>query len=127
MMGGVDAVVENLPAVFAGGFGVGGGLVFAKWFLEWVGGRVDKREAAVTAAMARVDTGTATLIDHLQSQITWCTTTIAGLRNDLSHCQEQHVETLEDLARLKGVVQGLDDARQTAQVIVAADKLSKGA
>ena len=109
---------ESAAAIFSGGAGLGAGAFFAKWFFEWIGGRVDKREE-------RVDKATQDLFDHMETQITRLTTRVESAEHALAACEKKHQETLEEVSRLKGLVAGLGDARQHAALIVAAEKQAK--
>ena len=112
--------VEALPTIVAGGFSIGGGFVFALKFLEFLGGRVDKREAAVSAAMSQVDEGTKTLIQHLQSQLSWFAEELGEVRQLLVECQERDHKSQARIAQLEGLMQGLGDAKQHGQLIASA-------
>lgn len=124
-------VAEPLLVWVGGGFGAGVGFYFIKWFFEYLGGRVDKREAAVAATAAHVDAATHALITHLQNQITSQAGTIDQLvrridtvEAELEECRSQHARDLEEIARLRGGTLGLGDARQQAAAIVAAERVS---
>ena len=45
------ALAESIGAFAAMGVGGGGGFFAVKWFVEWLSGRMDKREARIVAAL----------------------------------------------------------------------------
>lgn len=118
------SMFEAIAAWAAGGMGAGGGFFAFKWLVEYIGGRMDKRAAAL-------DAGTQALIEHLQAQVSSLTDRIGSVTARLDHvekeldeCRAQHAEARGKLAQMEGVMQGLGDARGVAQMIVAADRLS---
>lgn len=120
----MDGLLTVLPSWAAAGTGAGAGFFMVKWFFEWLGGRVDKREAAVDRTAARVDATTQTLIHNLEDRMTSLTSRLDLVETELKDCRDQHAKCEAELAQLRGLVHGLGDAKQTAQVIVAADRLA---
>lgn len=120
----------NLPAslpdwIGAGaGAGVGGAatVFLIMKFLDWVGGRVDKREAAVEASFDRLDRGNDKLIARMQEQIEGLSTRLERVEKELEHCRDERARDQAELARLRGLVQGMGEAREQAAVIVASER-----
>lgn len=130
----MDSLTSQLPAIVAtgagGGVGIGVGFYMLTWLFNWLGGRLDKREASVEVGRAQVDAAVQTLIAHLQQQITALTETNARLATrvdaveaELEHCRHERAADQEELARLRGAVMGLGDARQQAATIVASERV----
>lgn len=122
----ISTALENLPEWTALGAGGGAGFFFIKWFFEWLGGRVDKREALVDHDFQRLDAGTQALIQHLQDQISSLIQRqassderIDGLRNDLEECRLKHSESEAKVRQLEATMLGMGDARQQVQRIVS--------
>lgn len=106
------------------GLGAGGGASFftLKWFIDWLGGRVDKREATLDAGVQRLDVGTQRLIDNLTNRLDDVTSRLSAVEHDLAECRHNHAEAEAKVARLEATMQGFGDARQQAANIVAAER-----
>lgn len=126
--GGMDFM--NVPATIpdwltaGAGAGAGGAMTvyLLKIILEWISGRVDKREAAVEASFDRLDKGTDKLIQRMQEQLQSLTTRLERVEAELVHCRDERARDQEELARLRGLVHGMGEAREQAAVIVAAER-----
>ncbi len=121
-------LLESLPAFFSVGAGGGVGFFVIKWFVEWIGGRVDKKEEAVERGFERLDAGTQQLISHLQSQMASVLERLDNAETALRDCQRKHAESEAEVARLKAIMQGSGEVREHVQRILAAEALvQKGA
>jgi septal ring factor EnvC (AmiA/AmiB activator) len=116
-------ILATLPSWAAAGGGVGAGFFFAKYALEWLGGRLDKREAAVAARDERLDVSTQKLIGTLEERMSNLTARLDRVEEELINCRAQHAQCEAELTRLRATVQGLGDAKQHAQSIIAAERL----
>lgn len=114
------------------GIGAGGGAGFfaIKWLVEFMWGRVDKKEAAVERGFARLDEGTQKLIDRMEKQINALIEgdkikekRISDIEKELAECRKRDAESKAEVARLKALMQGYGDARDHAQVIIASERL----
>lgn len=106
------------------GIGAGGGASFftLKWFIDWLGGRVDKREATLDAGVQRLDLATQRLIENLQKRLDDVTDRMSIVEHELAECRSQHSEARAEVMQLRAMVQGFGDARQQAANIVAAER-----
>jgi hypothetical protein len=86
-----------------------------KWATTFIFGRLDRREA-------RLDEGTATLIQQLQDQVKGLLDHKEAVEKKLAECVERDIEKERRIAQLEGLTAGLGDARQHAQLIVSAEK-----
>lgn len=118
-------IVEQAGAFVVMGGGAGGGFLAVKWLIEWVAGRLDKREA-------RIDAGTDKLIEGLErqvaaqaAQIDALTRRIDGFQTQLDECRRKHAESDAEVMRLKAIIDGKGEIAQRAQAIVAADRLAE--
>ncbi|WP_374413263.1 hypothetical protein [Novosphingobium colocasiae] len=132
----ITLIPNWLPGWLGAGFAAGGGFASIKWLAEFVGGRLDKRAAAL-------DGDTRFLFEGLKAQVTLLTERVVGAEADLKACRaelalctERHAKAEEEvfdhkrrlsdaeaeIARLRALVQGMGDARQQAALIVAAEK-----
>lgn len=120
----IEQTLQSLPGFFAGGAGIGSGLLFGKFLLEWIGNRADKREASIEKAADRVDGATKLLLENLQEQINSWAIRTAKLEAQLEECKTQHHEAQEEIAQLRGTLQGFGEFRQVEQLRIAATKLT---
>lgn len=104
------------------GGSAGAGFMFIKWLLEFVAGRWDHKEAAIDAGMKQ-------LLDRLEVRVNELTQDGKDLREqlkvvegELRECKRRHSESDAEVMRLKAMLQGYGDARQDAQLFIAADK-----
>lgn len=100
-----------MELVIAGGSAGGSfALVFVvvRWVANFIAGRLDKRADRVSAA-------TQFLIGQLTGQV-------ETLLRRCNQIEEHHAHCLEELASLRGYVDGRGDARQDAQLIVSAER-----
>lgn len=104
------------------GAGFSFGFVVVRWAANFIAGRIDRSQE-------RLDEGTQQLIKHLREQVTilvgdcrelreWRTQAEGALRE----CERRHAESEAEVMRLKAAMQGYGNARQVAQLQVAADK-----
>jgi hypothetical protein len=114
---------ENILTWLGGGVGVGGGVVGGKWFLEWLSGRIDRREQAAEVVRKHLDEATGNIITTMANQIKALTERQEHVDELLSECREQHARAQEELASLRGLVQGWGEAKQLAQVNLSADRV----
>lgn len=114
---------ENLLTWLGGGVGVGGGVVGGKWFLEWLSGRVDRREQAAEVVRKHLDEATGNIISTMAKQIEGLVARQEHVDELLAECRDQHAKAQEELASLRGLVQGYGEAKQLAQVSLSADRL----
>lgn len=115
---------ENILTWLGGGFGVGGGLVGGKWFLDWLGARVDRREQAAEVVRKHLDEATGNIITTMSEQIKALVERQTHVDELLAECRDQHALAQQELASLRGLVQGYGEARQLAQTNLSADRLA---
>jgi len=108
-------LLASLPAWFGVGAGSGAGFFTLKWLIEWIGGRMDRRADAL-------DKGTQRLIEGLESRLNAVTARLDKVEQELAECTKKHAESEAKSLRLEAMLQGAGDARQHAQLIIAADK-----
>lgn len=119
-----DSLLAGLPAFFTIGAGGGVGFFGVRWFIEWLGGRYDKREASIERRAESVDKATQALISRLETRVCQLEKRLDRAEGELADCNRKHAESEAEIARLKAQGQGMGDARQMAQVIVAADRVA---
>jgi len=101
-----------------GGMSFGFSFLVVRWLAGFVAGRIDKKED-------RLDTGLQSLLDDFRQEIDRMKAECVSLREGLAECERKHAESEEEVARLRGLMQGYGDAKQLAQLNVAADKARK--
>lgn len=114
----MGGLLELLPTWFAVGAGGGGGFMAVKWLLEWISGRLDKREAAIDAA-------TQNLIKGLETRLNSTEARLKEVEESLRSCQRQHAESEARVLKLEALLQGQGEIKQLASAMVAADALAR--
>ena len=113
-------IVSFLPPSLPGWLGAGGvagvGFAFAKWFLEYVGGRMDKRAAAL-------DQDTRFVIENLKGEVERLLKRVSVLEEGYAECKEKHAKSEAEVARLNALLLARGEIRERAQLIVAAERL----
>lgn len=112
--------VEQLGGVAALGGSAGGGFFIVKWFVEWIAGRLDKREA-------RIDAGADKLIGALEKRIETLTARLDAVEHMLADCQRMHSKSEAEVLRLTALVEAQGEIRQRAAGVVALDRLDQKA
>ena len=107
--------LENVPAWFGAGSGLGAGFFALKWLFEFIGGRMDRRADAL-------DAGTQRLLAGMENRLNAVTERLDRVERELADCQRKHAESEAKALRLEAMLQGAGDARQHAQLIIAAEK-----
>jgi hypothetical protein len=98
-------------------YGIGAGIGFfaVRWLCVFMAGRWDKKEAQLDAA-------TKLLIEQLQTQVGGLIGRLVQIEKDLADCKRMHSESEADRMRLNALLQGMGDARNHAQLIIADEK-----
>lgn len=112
--------VEQLGGLAALGGSAAGGFAIVKWFMEWIAGRLDKREA-------RIDAGTDRLIKAMSEQVDKLTTRLETVEESLAECKRLHAKSEAEVLRLTALVEAHGEIRQQAARVVAADRLDQKA
>lgn len=108
------------------GAGAGAGFVFLKAMLEFFAGRMDKSRDSIDAATSRLIEGLERRLDEeiknrhqIERELR---EELKQIRFELADCKRLHAESEAERLRLAALIQGRGDARQTAALIVAAEK-----
>lgn len=125
----------DTAAVFGASAGGGMGLVFVvvRWTATFIAGRLDVREAKIDASTIRLIEGLEKRLDEeTRSRIEATERTreveaelraeLAEVRRELNECRTKHADAEARVKHLEATIQGLGDARQQAQVIIAKEK-----
>lgn len=97
------------------GFGLGTAFLFVRWAAHFIAGRIDAKED-------RLDAGMGVLLAGLRDELDRVKKDCSEFRDALRKCEEKHAESAAEVMQLKAMLQGYGDARQIAQLKVAADK-----
>lgn len=117
--------LQGAAAWFSGGAGVGAGIYLFRWLFDWIGLRVDRREAVLADGHARIDKATQDLIGHLQARLETMNARITDLERELDDCRKRDAEKDARIARLEAQALGFGDARQHAQLIVSQERAER--
>lgn len=112
-----------------GGLGVGAGIIIARqigrgisWLLVFFTGRSDRKEAVVDAGMNLLLASLKEEVARLNADCSELRVWRMEDRMLLRDCERKHAESEAEVMKLKAMMQGYGDARQTAQLMMAADK-----
>lgn len=109
-----------------GGAGLGFSFLVVRWMASFIAGRSDAQAAHIDAATARLIEGLERRLDQeieTRRQLEAATQEeLRELRLELAECNRRHADAEEEVSRLKGLILGVGDARNHAQLIIAADK-----
>lgn len=100
--------MDTVAAWSAGGFSFAFGLVVFRSLASLLFGRLAQKETQLDAAT-----------QHLIGQLTG---QVETLLDRCTQIEAHHAQCLEELASLRGYVDGRGDANQHAQLIIAADR-----
>lgn len=93
-----------------------------KWFVEWVSGRVDRKQDRVDEAVQQLITGLQEQVSAVAADNRQLREDMKVLEADLHECKRRHSESDAEVMRLKAMLQGYGDARNVAQIEIAAKK-----
>lgn len=89
--------VDNLASASAVSVSGGAGFFALKWLVEYFGGRMDKRAAAL-------DAGTQRLMERLEARVDELTKRVTTVEKELADCQTKHAESEAKAARLEALI-----------------------
>lgn len=116
-------VWEGVAYTATGGFTLGGGFAVLRWFINWITGRHDRREAQIDQKDAALDERWAKYTKKLEERVDaleearddW-EKERAALIEDVQECHRSKIEIERRVAILEGFDQGMGDRRQADQV-----------
>lgn len=111
-----------------GTVGLSGGVGFyaLRWTLEWFGARADRRAEAIDAGTQQIILNLREEVNRMIEQGNRDRARITAVEAALDECKEKHADAELRVKKLEGLLQGIGDARQYAQLIVS-DEKSNGA
>lgn len=126
-------------AVASGAAGGTFGLTFVavRWCANFIAGRLDRKEDRLDADIASLINGLKDRVDALTKSERELRTAAATDREEfrkyqretdeqLQDCRRKHAESEAEVIKLRAMLQGYGDARNLAQMNVAADKVERG-
>ncbi len=116
-------IIPNwLPGWLGAGAAAGGSFGVIKWAAEFIATRVDKRAAALDQDTRFVIESLRAEVDRLATRVADLEHSNAEMRRDLADCQRKHGDAEARVAHLLAQQQAQGEARQQAQLIIAAEK-----
>ena len=119
----IQGLMEIAATTGSFGLGTGAGFFALRYLLEWIGVRVDRREAAALAVRKEIDEATKNLINGLEARVKTLMERVDHVEDELQESNTKHSVCERELARLQGLVQGWGDAKNAAQTILAAERV----
>jgi hypothetical protein len=96
--------------------------VAIRWVTTLLFQRADHREAHADAGTQRLIEGLERRLDAESERGDRIEAEMKKLQVELRECERKHIESEQEVARLRGLMQGYGDAKQLAQLNAAADK-----
>lgn len=120
-------ILSSAADWFSGGLGVGAsagvGYFMIRWFFEWMGGRLDKREERVDAGMKALLDALQKRVEATEKRLALTEDRLAKTEQELRDCERKHAVSDAEITRLKAILQGQGEIRQLAAGAVAADRI----
>lgn len=120
---------EIIPSAvqFGAATGLSLGLVLAmvRWAATFLASRHDAREAHLDASHDKLIQALEGQIDSLSERFDKAMERIDKVEGELIECRKRHAEAEAELKGLQAIVTAQGSMRQEAQVMIAADKLSR--
>lgn len=116
-------IIPNwLPGWLGAGAAAGGSFGVIKWAAEFIATRVDKRAAALDQDTRFIIESLRKEVDRLATRVADLETSNAQMREDLADCHRKHGDAEARVQGLLAQQQAQGEARQQAQLIIAAEK-----
>ncbi len=113
---------------FTGGLGIGSGFAGAffaiKWFMEYISGRMDRKEARLDRIQNELIKQLLEDVAGLKAENSSMRTDIDSLHKQLLACEKKHAQAEGEMARLRASIDSTGQVNQKVQQIVAANRLS---
>lgn len=117
-----DEFLGRLAQVAAAGGGFGGVLVFARWLINWLTGRHDRREDMIEQKDAALDERWAKYTKKLEDRCEKLEGRQERMEVEVEDCHRSKRELEIRIARLEGFDQGLGERRQEEQIAQSYDR-----
>jgi ABC-type transport system involved in cytochrome bd biosynthesis fused ATPase/permease subunit len=98
------------------GGSMGAMFLFVRWLSTHIAARTEKKEAAL-------EQSNQSLINNLKAEVDRLYQRMDSYEERLRKCHEQHAETQQELARMRGLMQARGEIRDRVQTQVAAERL----
>lgn len=119
----VGALAEQMGAVATLGVSGGGGFYIAKYLLEKIFARWDKKEEMLDTATSVLVLQLKTQVEDLGKRLDNAYAQIGGLQEQLMDCRQHHSETSAELLKVRAMLDLKGQVDQRAAQVVAADRL----
>lgn len=119
----VGEMAEQMGAVATLGVSGGGGFYIAKWLLEKIFARWDKKEEMIDHATSVLVVQLKTQVEDLGKRLDAAYTQIGSLQEQLMECKNTHAETGAELLKVRAMLELKGQVDQRAAQVVAADRL----
>lgn len=115
--------LEDAAKYAVGGGGLGGGIVAARWFLLWLTGRHDQREATLNAKDDAIDERWAKYTKKMEERCDKLEERCQRLEQEVEDCHRDKRDLESRIAKLEGFDNGLGERRQQDQVKASLDSV----
>lgn len=116
-------MAEQMGAVATLGVSGGGGFYIAKWLVEKIFARWDKKEEMLDTATSVLVMQLKTQVEDLGKRLDAAYLQIGTLQEQLMDCKNNHAETGAELLKVRAMLELKGQVDQRAAQVVAADRL----
>lgn len=110
-----------------GGFGMGGGLALVlysvRWFITWISGRHDRREALLNAKDDAIDQRWAAYTKRIEDRCATLEDRLEAQESEVERCHQEKRDLENRIATLEGFAHGIGDRRQEQQLLRSAEHI----
>lgn len=117
---------EAAVKIASGAGGLGGGFVFARWFILWLTGRHDRREADLRAEDSDLDKRWQKYREVIEARCEMLEGKVGKLEQEVDDCHAEKRDLAERVARLEGFASARGDMRQADQVAISGRRIIDG-
>lgn len=119
----IGDMAEQMGAVATLGVSGGGGFYIAKWLVEKIFARWDKKEEMLDTATSVLVVQLKTQVEDLGKRLDAAYLQIGTLQEQLMDCKNNHAETGAELLKVRAMLELKGQVDQRAAQVVAADRL----
>lgn len=120
-----NSLIDEAVKIAAGAGGLGGGLVFVRWFIGWLTFRHDRREDRLDRRWGEYQDAQDKRIKAQDERLERQEKRLVALEEDVEACHRQRRDLEAVISRMDGFATGRGEARQAKQVAESFDSVIK--
>ena len=120
-----NSIVDEAVKIAAGAGGLGGGLVFVRWFIGWLSFRHDRREDRLDKRWSEFMDAQDKRIKAYEDRQEKQDVRLSTMEDEVDRCHQEKRDLEKRLAKLEGFATGRGEARGAEQVKRSLDSMIK--